>query len=219
LPRRLEKLRARSADDKELRRRSILDSARRLLARVDSSELRIEDVARGAGVAKPSVFRYFRNKEELLLEVYLLELGEIFVRLGVGLVEAPRPGAAAVARALAEIVVEHPLFVRLSTTVHTVLARRISVDAARRFKLALLAQLSRAAVALEARLPTLPSGSGITLLIRFHAVVSGLWLLADHAPSVAAAIEAGGLDVFRIDFAREVENVFAALLRDLEVKS
>jgi AcrR family transcriptional regulator len=218
MPRRLEKLRARSADDKELRRRSLVESARRVLSRNGATDLRIEDVARGAGVAKPSVFRYFRNKEELLLEVYLLELEEIFARLGGALAGVRRAGAREIARALAAILVEHPLFVRLSTSVHTVLARRISVAAARRFKLALLAQLSGAAAALEALLPSLPRGSGLTLLVRFHAVVSGLWQLADHAPSVAAAIAAGGLDCFRIDFAREVEDVFAALLRDLEVK-
>lgn len=217
MPRHLEKRRARSADDKELRRRSIVESARRILSR--ALDLRLEDVARGAGVAKPSLFRYFRNKEELVLEVYLLELEEITARLAGALVGVRRAGTQEIARALAAILVAHPLFVRLTTSVHTVLARRISVEAARRFKLALLAQLTASARALETLLPSLPPGSGLTLLVRFHAVVSGLWQLADHAPSVAAAIAGGGLDLFRVDFAHEVEHVFAALLRDLEVKS
>jgi AcrR family transcriptional regulator len=209
----LQKRRARSSEDKEVRRRSIVASARRVLETADWSELRIEDVARGAGVAKASVFRYFATKEELVLEVYLDELAGLFRRLGAIL--ARRSGGRALARAMAGALVADPLFVRLSTAVHAVLERRISVESARRFKLALQAQLAAAGALLEERV-ALPAGSGLPLLLRFHAVVIGLWQLADHPPSVAAAVAAGGLDVFRIDFAREVERIFLALLKDLE---
>jgi AcrR family transcriptional regulator len=210
----LPKQRARSSEDKQVRRRSILASARRLLEETDWQDLRIEDVAAGAGVAKASVFRYFATKEELVLEVYLEELAGVFRRLGTVL-GGRRGGRAAVAAALARAIVADPLFVRLSTAVHAVLERRISVESARRFKLALHEQLAAAGAVLEQRLG-LRAASGAPLLLRFHAVVIGLWQLADHSPSVAAAIARGGLDVFRIDFAPEVERMFIALLEDLE---
>src|SRR4051794_30361832 len=78
MPRRLTKLRARSASDKELRREAILDAARRLLRRVPTAELTVADVARTAGLAKGSVFRYFATKEALVLAVFELELAELF---------------------------------------------------------------------------------------------------------------------------------------------
>src|SRR5688572_27609672 len=132
---RLAKQRARSDGDKQLRRGAILEAARRLLGRVDWSDLRIEEVARGAGMAKASVFRYFPTKEELVLEVYLAELEEIFARLGAELAGHRARSAERLGRAMAATLVAHPLFVRLSTAVHAVLARRISVSSARRFKL------------------------------------------------------------------------------------
>jgi AcrR family transcriptional regulator len=213
VPLSLQKQRARSTEDKQVRRRSLVASARRLLGETDWSELRIEDVARGAGVAKASVFRYFPTKEELVLEVYLEELADLFGRLP----QLLSRGRGAVARPLARALVEEPLFVRLSVAVHAVLARRVSVASARRFKLALRDQLAAAGTLLERRLELRP-GSGLPLLLRFHAVVIGLWQLADHPPSVAAALDGGGLDVFRLDFAREVEKIFLALLDTPEFK-
>ncbi len=218
MPRRLHKLRARSADDKELRRASLLEAARALLRRTDWTELRIEDVARRAGTGKATVFRYFATKEELVLAVYLVELATVFARLEVLLEpDGPRE-AGGIARALARLLVAHPLFVRLSTAVHAALARNISVESARRFKLALLAELTAAAALLERLLPALAPGAGLKLLLRLHATVIGLWQLADPAPSVAAALAGGGLDPFCIDFAREIEEIFVGLLKIMEVR-
>jgi AcrR family transcriptional regulator len=214
----LQKQRARSTSDKEVRRGAILASARRLLDGNDWSELRIEAVARGAGVAKASVFRYFATKEELVLDVYLGEVAGLFSTLADVLSKSGGDaggGRAALARALGQALGARPLFVRLSAAVHAVLERRITVASARRFKLALRDELAAAGVLLETRLALAP-GRGLPLLLRFHAVVIGLWQLADHPPAVAQAIAGGGLDAFRIDFAAEVERMFLALLRDQE---
>ena len=216
MPRRLQKLRARSHDEKLLRRATILGAARVLLARTDWTELRMSDVARRAGMAKASVFRYFGKKEELVLAVYLSELGAVFATLERELAGARSVSDAEIARRVAATLVDHPLFVRLSTAVHAALARRITVASARQFKEELLGQLAGAARLLEAKLPALTPGAGLRLLLRCHAAMIGLWQLADPPPSVQAALEGGGLDVFRIDFAREIEEVFLALLKNLE---
>lgn len=216
MPRRLQKLRARSDDEKLLRRATILGAARLLLTRTDWTELRMSDVARRAGMAKASVFRYFGKKEELVLAVYLAELGAVFATLEGELGGARSVPAAEIARRVAATLVDHPLFVRLSTAVHAALARRITVASARQFKEELLGQLAGAARLLEAKLPGLAPGAGLRLFLRFHAAMIGLWQLADPPPSVEAALQGGGLDVFRIDFAKETEEVFLALLQNLE---
>ena len=216
MPRRLQKLRARSDDEKLLRRATILGAARVLLQKTDWTELRTSDVARRAGMAKASVFRYFGKKEELVLAVYLAELGAVFATLERELDGARSVSDVEIARRVAATLVDHPLFVRLSTAVHAALARRITVASARRFKGELLGQLAGAARLLEAKLPALPPGAGLRLLLRCHAAMIGLSQLADSPPSVEAALQGGGLDVFRIDFAKEIEEVFLALLKNLE---
>jgi len=216
MPRRLQKLRARSDDEKLLRRATILGAARLLLTKTDWTELRMSDVARRAGMAKASVFRYFGKKEELVLAVYLAELGAVFATLERELEGARSVSDVEIARRVAATLVDHPLFVRLSTAVHAALARRITVASARQFKEELLGQLAGAARLLEAKLPTLAPGAGLRLLLRCHAAMIGLSQLADPPPSVEAALQGGGLDVFRIDFAKEIEEVFLALLKNLE---
>ncbi|MBL4846170.1 MAG: TetR/AcrR family transcriptional regulator [Planctomycetes bacterium] len=63
--------RARKAE----RRQAILSAAREVVARGDFARLRISDVARDAGVATGTVYRYFPNKVELSLEVFRLVSG------------------------------------------------------------------------------------------------------------------------------------------------
>jgi len=219
MPRRLQKLRARSDDEKLLRRTTILGAARVLLTKTDWTELRMSDVARRAGMAKASVFRYFGKKEELVLAVYLAELGAVFATLERELEGGRGVSDVEIARRVAATLVDHPLFVRLSSAVHAALARRITVASARQFKEELLGQLAGAARLLEAKLPRLAPGAGLRLFLRFHAAMIGLSQLADPPPSVEAALAGGGLDVFRIDFAKEIEEVFLALLKNLEASS
>lgn len=50
------------------RRRRILDAALQLFSETDYGAVQMDDVARIAGVAKPTLYRYFATKEALFLE-------------------------------------------------------------------------------------------------------------------------------------------------------
>ena len=60
-----------------LRRRRIVDAATRLFATTRYDAVQIDDVARAAGVAKPTLYRYFAAKEDLFLEGFDALLGEV----------------------------------------------------------------------------------------------------------------------------------------------
>lgn len=60
-----------------LRRRRIVDAATRLFATTRYDAVQIDDVARAAGVAKPTLYRYFATKEDLFLEALDALLGEV----------------------------------------------------------------------------------------------------------------------------------------------
>ena len=60
-----------------LRRRRIVDAATRLFATTRYDAVQIDDVARAAGVAKPTLYRYFATKEDLFLEGFDALLGEV----------------------------------------------------------------------------------------------------------------------------------------------
>ncbi|MFW5808557.1 MAG: TetR/AcrR family transcriptional regulator, partial [Spirochaetota bacterium] len=56
--------RALSSDEKELKRELIIRSAMDLFKHRDFLQIRMIDIAREAGVAKGTVFCYFKTKEE-----------------------------------------------------------------------------------------------------------------------------------------------------------
>jgi len=75
---RLQKQRARSVEDKALRWRSILHSTRALYRhQISSAQAHVlpsaDEIARHAGISKATLFLYFRNKEEIFLQLLLEE--------------------------------------------------------------------------------------------------------------------------------------------------
>ena len=70
--------RARQNAQKLQRRQVILDAAWRAFQSLSYSELKVAEIAREAGLAKGTVFLYFRTKEEIFLEVTGQQLAEWF---------------------------------------------------------------------------------------------------------------------------------------------
>src|SRR5687767_5303134 len=163
---RLLKQRARSADDKELRRKAIVAAARRAIARQPVAELTVAEMGRAAGLAKGSVFGYFPTREELILAVYEEELAELFTALGAKLAAEPELGSERLARLFVAEIAARPVFLQLSVVVHSVLEHRISLEAAKRFKLVLATHLFAAGVLLETRFTVLHPGEGARLILR-----------------------------------------------------
>jgi TetR/AcrR family transcriptional regulator len=219
MPAKLQKQRARSADDKELRRLAIVGAARRALQRRPLAELTVAEMGRAAGLAKGSVFRYFPTREELVLAVYEEELAELFAALGAQIVAEPSLTADRLASLFVAEVAARPVFLQLSVVVHAVLEHRVSLDSAVRFKRVLATHLFGAGLLLESRLAGLRPGEGAKLILRAHALLIGFWQLCDHPPVVAEAVRTTGLDVFKLDFARELEEVLVTLLRGMEART
>ena len=59
--------RARSQKDKQTRRNALLEGAASLLAEAEFSTIRMEDIARAAGVSKGTLYLYFSQREEMFL--------------------------------------------------------------------------------------------------------------------------------------------------------
>src|SRR5260221_7201250 len=88
--------RARSEEQREVRRRAILDAAAAMLAEMPVAQVTLNELSRRAGLAKSNVLRYFESREAVLLELldsawqeWLAQLGE---DLG-GAVDADAPPA------------------------------------------------------------------------------------------------------------------------------
>src|SRR5512134_631564 len=113
----------RRALNKHLTRTELLDAARRLFAERGLYEARIEDLTAAAGIAKGTIYGYFRDKEELALAVVSLGFAElqqlVMERLGHEGTRAERIGR--IARAHAEFFTRNPDLLRVFHQVRGVL--------------------------------------------------------------------------------------------------
>lgn len=94
--------------DKVARREEILDAAVKVFARKGFAASRIEDVAVEAGIAKGSVYLYFKSRDALLagvFERYATKSARVLAELGDG---APLERLTRLVRAAIEMLAAHP---------------------------------------------------------------------------------------------------------------
>src|SRR6266567_60446 len=61
--------RARSEEQREIRRRTILDTTAEMLESMPAAEVSLNELSRRACLAKSNVLRYFESREAILLEL------------------------------------------------------------------------------------------------------------------------------------------------------
>jgi AcrR family transcriptional regulator len=209
------KLRARTRavapQEKSERRAAILRAAEKLLHTDPGGAITVENLARQAGVAKGTVYLYFRTREEVLLEVHQERLQGLFDELEDAL-RAPRVDAAYHAvRATLHYLGAHPEFLPLATNCRGMLEANTSAQAALEFKLALGARLSAIGARIEELYPGLARGDGMALLMSSYALMIGLWQITDPPACLREAMQRPELSMFRIDFDKQLAAALLAL--------
>ena len=128
-------LRARRPEHKQQRREAILAAARDCARASGVRAVSLGAVAEAAGIAKSNIARYFGTREEIYLEL-LTEEWQRWARAVAPRLRAAH-GTTEAMTALAETLVDQPLFCDLLSHVSTSLEHNVSAPAARTFKHAL----------------------------------------------------------------------------------
>lgn len=206
--------RARSDEDKQERRNAILTTAWRMYTRDPSfSAFTMAALAKQAGLAKGTLYLYFRTKEELFLA--LLENGfdawfnVLDARLDAGGAEwTPEDAADVIVRSIRG----RETLARLLSILPTIVEHNVDYDAALRFKRQVMRRTEVTGHRLEARLPFLRPGEGARLLVHLHALVIGVWQLAEPSPVIRRVMEAPELAPARVDFEEDLRFLLVTLL-------
>src|SRR5919107_1202132 len=127
-------LRARRPEHKQLRRDAILTAARGLARESGVRNVTLGAVAEAVGLAKSNISRYFGTREEIYLEL-LAEQWREYTEATVAALHDARDTEVAV-NAIAETMVQRPLFCDLLSHLPTSLEQNVSATAARTFKYA-----------------------------------------------------------------------------------
>jgi AcrR family transcriptional regulator len=170
-------------------------------------------LAKQAGLAKGTLYLYFRTKEELFLA--LLENGfdawfnVLDARLDAGGAEwTPEDAAEVIVRSIRG----RETLARLLSILPTIVEHNVDYDAALRFKQQVMRRAEATGRRLEARLLFLRPGEGARFLVHLHALVIGVWQLAEPSPVIRRVMETPELAPARVDFEEDLRFLLVTLL-------
>ncbi|MBT2323693.1 TetR family transcriptional regulator [Variovorax paradoxus] len=211
-------LRARSPEQKEERRRHLLDTAKTLLGEIPGlHDLGINELARRAQMTKSNVYRYFESSEAVLLDVLVEEFIQWRAELRKALSRGGKRSGTIehIARAFSATVAARPLLCRLTSIFPSILEHNVSAERIVQFKHGLLAVRQQTALDFHGCLPSI-SASGFEKFIH-HAVplLIGLWPLSNPAELAAEVTARPDLAALRYQFQQDLEEGMLMLLRGL----
>lgn len=185
------------------RRNTILQAARSLFL-LDPHQLpSAAHIANEAGLAKGTVYLYFRTKEEIFLALLGEEFFGLMQEIEAIFADTSTLSIPSFLHRYAAYLEAHPEFLRLDAMTYSVLEQNMSHEVLREFKLALVAQLTKTGAQLDAALQ-FPAGRGVSLLLRTHAITRGLWQSLAYPPALQTLLVDEIFAPIRPDFNSEL---------------
>ena len=210
--------RARSAEQRAVRRRAILETAAAMLTEMPVADLSLNELSRRVGLAKSNVLNYFESREAVLLELLGSELSAWVDALAAAAAEIPRtaklgPRAELLADAVVRTLAERPVFCDLISAQGSVLERNISADAALTFKQVSLTVYRRMLALITGVLPEIGVDAA-TRFIKSASILAGaIWSHAHPTASIVAAYESDpAIADLRLDFETDLREALQTLL-------
>ena len=187
-----------------MRRRAILVAAAELVAEDGIEAVSLSAIARRSRLAKSNLYRYFESREHILLALMLDDWGRWSRRVERGLAALGqttdiRGGSDAVASEIARAFGEEVRLCALTSMLHPVLMRDLSVVGRVAFERDLADHGKRVSRALRGVLPALSQAERAIFLRAMIATVAGTWpmrranddgFIAELARSLRAQLQA-----------------------------
>lgn len=157
--------RARNEEQREIRRRAILDTAAAMLGEMPVADVSLNELSRRVGLAKSNVLRYFESREAVLLELldHFLErwLTGVADELAAGVeaTAATEVRARQVADVLSRSLAERAVLCDLFGAQGGVLEHNVSVEVVKRHKRTSLTRLATMTGLVRHHLPELGDGT------------------------------------------------------------
>ncbi|MBQ0854845.1 MULTISPECIES: TetR/AcrR family transcriptional regulator [Streptomyces] len=214
--------RARSDEQRAVRRRSILETAAGMLDEMPVAAVSLNELSRRVGLAKSAMTRYFESREAVLLDL----LSEAAARYRADVAgtlpgwadpSAPAPvRARQVAARLATTFAAHPMLCELLSAQHAILEHNVSVEVAARYKRSSRDAIHWLAERLRDLLPELDAERALRAAHMVIILVGALWTRSRPAPAQLAAFRAdSSLAFMHPAFAEAFEAAIATFFRGL----
>jgi AcrR family transcriptional regulator len=210
--------RARSEEQREVRRRAILDAAAAMLDEMTVAEVSLNELSRRVGLAKSNVLRYFESREAVLFELLDRAVRDWVAELSDELsaaIDPRRPAmergdqvAAVVSRSLAR----QTVLCDLINAQAGVLEHNVSVEVVLRHKRSARDSLVALVELVRRHVPELGDGAWRVCLTAL-VLAGALWAYARPSASTLAAYEVDPtLADLRLDLPAAMEDALATLI-------
>nr|AFD03096.1 putative transcriptional regulator [uncultured bacterium 8] len=214
--------RARSEEQRAVRRRAILDTAAAMLGEMPVAQVSLNELSRRVGLAKSNVLRYFESREAVLLELLASASQELLEHLDTALPEAvdadaPVAGRAdQVAATMADALAGRPVLCDLISAQAAVLERNVSTQVATEYKRASIAHVFALAARVRVHVPELDEPDSVRFVAGALLMATAAWPHAHPSAAVLAVYESDPeLAVLRMDFTTVLRESLEVLLSGL----
>ena len=212
--------RARSPQQQEQRRATILATAREMLDHLPPAEVSLRELSRRVGLSKSNVVRYFPTREAVFLAVLTEDwdawLSAVEAALpAVDTHRLPRATQELTATAIAQTLGGHQRFCGLLAVCQAVLEHNVPPETAHQFKTAALARLNRLAGLVRSRLPGLGDAESFEFAGIVWVLVAGAWPMARPSPVVATVLAEPQFTPMRIEFTDALTRTLTVVLAGL----
>lgn len=209
--------RARSQEQREIRRQAVLDTTAAMLEEMPVSAVSLNELSRRVGLAKSNVLRYFESREAILLEfldrAWQQWIADLPALLDAGIekeASVQRRGeqfATVVARSLAG----RRILCDLLSSQAGVLEHNVSAEVAARYKHAAVANVVAIATLTRRYLPELGE-KATQLTAAMIMAIGAVWTHAQPSEAMLAAYQADpALAAFQLDFETSLKDMLATL--------
>jgi AcrR family transcriptional regulator len=215
-------VRAHSPEQREVRRTTILDTARAMLDEMPVAEITLNGLSRKSCMAKSNVLRYFESREAILLELCAEALEEWVIDLEAKLsdgMSSTDPAPARADRIVAVIttsLAERPVLCDLMSSQASVLEHNISTGTVMAYKRASIANINRLTDMVARHLPELGVENAGRFTRLAALMATSVWTHS-HAPqAVVAAYDADpSLQPYQLDFETTLAEALHVIMAGL----
>jgi len=217
--------RARSEEQRELRRQAILETAAAMLTEMPVAQVSLNELSRRVGLAKSNVLRYFESREAVLLDLLDSAWQEWLARLDEDLaaVDPSAPPAERgdqLAAAIASSLASRPVLCDLISAQAAVLEHNLSPKVAAEYKRAAITNVTSLARLVVGHLPELGDHDAFRFAAATVMVTGAVWTHAKPSAAMLAAYEADpDLAALRLDFLPTLREVLEVLIAGLMARS
>lgn len=210
--------RARNEEQREARRRAILDTAAAMLGETPLAEVSLNELSRRVGLAKSNVLRYFESREAVLLELLDDFLGRWLADLAAELADGidaratPDQRAAELAEILSRSLARRPALCGLFGAQGGVLERNVSIETIKRYKRSSLDRLANMTELMRQHVPELGDGAQLFCLMSLLSA-GALSAYVPPPPSLLAAYaDEPALGALHMDLRDALRASFTSML-------